>query len=64
MTMIETANKIASDELHHIKDAEIAALYRENTRLRARLAVETIEYEVIRGQLRRIEPEPIWVEAV
>ncbi len=49
--MMAAANKLASDELHHIKDAEIAELRRQNADLIRRLESDTAEIEIVRGKV-------------
>lgn len=47
--MMTAADKLASDELHRIQQAEIIALRRENARLRMSLGADTTEYEIEHG---------------
>ena len=51
MAMIETANKIASDELHNIQHREIAELRRENADLIRRLCANSDDIEIHRGKV-------------
>ena len=55
MQMIEAANKIASDKLHRLEQAEIARLRRELADAYQRLEADAVEYEVDHGRLIKIE---------
>ena len=49
--MRETADKIASDELHNIQHREIAELRRENAELIRRLYANSDDIEIHRGKV-------------